>query len=276
MSAARTWEPVANISLLFKEAPYLERFALAHRAGFRSVESWWPFPETATPSAGEVDALVGAIEAAGVRLTGLNLFAGNMPGGERGILNRPDRLDEFAANLEVVADIAERTGCRGFNALYGQRVEGMPDQDAVAIDNLALAAQRFESFGGVLFVEALARGLNGAYPIETAAQALDVVDAARDAAGNEQVAFLFDTFHLASNGEDLESVIAEAGARIGHVQLADAPGRGEPGTGSIDFAAVFTALDRAGYTGLVSLEYAPTGDETSLAWIESYPQLVLQ
>lgn len=275
MSAvAVQWQAVANLSLLFKEKPFLERFGAAADAGFRRVEAWWPFP-TATPAQHEVDELVGAIDAAGVRLTGLNLFAGDMPGGERGIVSRPDRRDEFAANLEVIAGIAERTGCRGFNALYGQRIGGLEGQDEVAIANLALAARRFASFGGVLLVEALARGLNGDYPIQTAAEALEVVRRARDAAGNEGIAVLYDTFQLASNGEDLVAAAAAVGPAIGHVQIADAPGRGEPGTGSIDFAATFRALAEAGYQGYVALEYSSTTPETALQWLDAFPQLII-
>jgi hydroxypyruvate isomerase len=275
MSAAdQRWAAVANVSLLFRELPLLDRFAAAADAGFRRVEAWWPFP-VAAPQQSEVDEFVAAIEDAGVQLTGLNLFAGDMPGGERGIVNRPDRRDEFAANLQVVAGIAERTGCRGFNALYGQGVDELADQDRTAIDNLALAARTFAPWGGVLFVEALASGLNGNYPIETASDALDVVNRARQAAGSDNIAFLFDTFHLASNGEDLPAVVATAAPFIGHVQLADAPGRGEPGTGTIDFGAVFDALSAAGYNGLVALEYASTTPETALGWLSGYPQLVL-
>ena len=272
-----SYELTANVSLLFKEVPLLERFAAAADAGFGSVEMWWPF-ETASPTGNEVDELIGAIDKAGVRLTGLNFFAGNMPGGERGIVSRLDRRSEFVANVEVVAAIAERTGCSGFNALYGQRQPGASEaeEDALAIDNLVLAAQRLQPLGGTILIEPLSRGLNGAYPIETAEDAATLIAAVRERSGTENVALLFDTFHLANNDEDLAAVIREHHDLIGHVQLADTPGRGEPGSGSIDFAAVFAGLVEQGYRGGIACEYAPTvptGD--SLGWVAEFPMLRL-
>jgi hydroxypyruvate isomerase len=272
-----SYELSANVSLLFKEVPLLERFAVAARSGFGSVEMWWPF-ETANPSDDEVDELIAAIERAGVRLTGLNFFAGDMAAGERGIVSRLDRRAEFEANVDVVARIAQRTGCSGFNALYGQRQAGASEaeQDALAVANLILAAQRLEPLGGTILIEPLSRGLNGAYPIESVSDAAGVIAAVREGSGTENIALLFDTFHLANNGEDLVAVIREQSDLIGHVQLADAPGRGQPGTGSIDFAAVLGALVEQEYRGGIACEYAPTVlTEDSLGWVTKFPMLQL-
>jgi hydroxypyruvate isomerase len=271
------YELSANVSLMFKEVPLLERFAAAAHAGFRSVEMWWPF-ESASPSDGEVDELIVAIEKAEVRLTGLNFFAGNMTAGERGIVSRLDRRAEFATNVDVVARIAKRTGCSGFNALYGQRQPGVSESEeqALAVDNLILATQRLEPLGGTILIEPLSRGLNGAYPIESASDAAVVIAAVREGSGSDNIALLFDTFHLANNDEDLVAVIREHHDLIGHVQLADAPGRGEPGTGSINFAAVFEALVERKYRGLIACEYAPTvPTEESLGWVAEFPMLHL-
>jgi hydroxypyruvate isomerase len=218
------------------------------------------------------------MEKAEVRLTGLNFFAGNMAAGERGIVSRLDRKAEFAMNVDVVARIAEQTGCSGFNALYGQRQAGVsePEQDALAVDNLILAAQRLEPLGGTILIEPLSRGLNGAYPIESASDAAAVIAAVREGSGSDNIALLFDTFHLANNDEDLVAVIREHHDLIGHVQLADAPGRGEPGTGSINFAAVFDALVERKYSGQIACEYAPTvPTEDSLGWVVEFPMLHL-
>ena len=269
------FELVANVSLLFGELPMLERFDAAAAAGFHRVEAWWPFAR-AVPDRAEVDAWVSALEGAGLELTGLNLFAGDMPAGERGLVSRPDRQAEFAANLDVVADIAERTGCRAFNALYGQRVASLEHQDVTAIENLALAVRRLSPLGGTILLEPLSRGLNGAYPIETAAEAIAVLDRLRDVVGADGAALLFDTFHLTNNGEDLVAVIRRYADRIGHVQLADAPGRGEPGSGTVDFAAVLAALADVGYDGLVAAEYKPTtATVETLGWIDGLPELTL-
>lgn len=263
-----------NCSILFSELPLLERPLAARAAGFGAVEFWWPF-DRAVPSETEIDGFCQAIEDAGVRLIGLNFFAGDMPGGERGVLSDPARATEFRDSVAVLVRIAERTGVRNFNALYGQRVEGVAvsEQDRVATQNLVYAAHAVGEFGGTVLIESLARGLNGSYPLETAADAMAVVARVRGE-GTGNVRFLFDTFHLGSNGEDLGKVIETHAADIGHVQIADVPGRGRPGTGGIDFEAVFEALGRHGYAGWIALEYIapqhgaqdPAGQE--FAWTE--------
>ncbi|HEX2313657.1 MAG TPA: TIM barrel protein [Thermomonospora sp.] len=262
---------VVNCSLLFGELPLPERASAARAAGFRAVEYWWPWPDTPVPSAGRVDAFCQSIEDARVRLAGLNFYAGDMPAGERGVVSDPSRATEFRASVEVLARIAERTGVRAFNALYGQRLPGVADteQDRIATLNLAHAARTVGAFGGTVLIEPLARGLNGAYPLETAADAIDVVRRVR-AEGPGNVKFLFDTFHLASNGEDLGKVIEAYAAEIGHVQVADVPGRGRPGTGTLDFDAILAALERHGYRGPIALEYTPQGptDDTEFAWLK--------
>ncbi|WP_326834172.1 TIM barrel protein [Amycolatopsis rhabdoformis] len=266
---------VANVSLLFSEVPYLQRFSRAAAAGFTAVETWWPWP-VAVPSAEEVDAFVAAISAAGVELTGLNLFAGDMPGGERGIVSNPLRREEFAANLDLVVAIAERTGCPAFNALYGQRAaEGdAAEEDAVARDQLATATQRLGAGGGTVLVEPLGRGLNGAYPLTTAADGARVVEQARTDTGADAIGLLFDTFHLTTSGDDLLTAIDTHAALIAHVQLADAPGRGQPGTGDIDFGSVIDRLWDRGYRGAVACEYKPTVvTEESLGWVAGVPRL---
>jgi hydroxypyruvate isomerase len=260
------YELAANVSLLFAEHAYGERFAAARAAGFTAVESWWPFP-SAAPGSAEVDGLLRAVDEAGVRLVGLNFFAGDMPAGERGVLSDPDRVAEFEASLAVIERVHDRTGCPAFNALYGQRRDGVTpeDQDACALRNLRTARDALPDSATIL-LEALADGQNGAYPLATC----DGVAAVLDRTG-PGVALLFDTFHLASNDENLVACIEKHGSRIGHVQLADAPGRNEPGTGAVDFPAVFTALEANGYTGVLAAEYRPRADTAAgLGWIERF------
>ena len=249
-----------NLSILFTELPLLERPAAAKAAGFDAVEFWWPF-DTATPSDADVDAFVSAVQDAGVRLVGLNFFAGDMPGGDRGVLSLPARSAEFVANVPVAVDIAARLGCRALNALYGNRVDGADpsEQDALAAENLVLAA---EAFDGVVLVEPLSGAPR--YPLRTAADALAVIDRV-DA---DNVKLLADLYHLTVNGEDLDAVIAEHTGRIGHVQIADAPGRHEPGTGSLDLDAHLDKLAANGYQGHVGLEYVPSGASAdSFGWL---------
>lgn len=257
----------ANVSLLFTEVPYLERFAAAAEAGFAAVETWWPFP-TAQPSRAELDELLRALEGAGLSLTGMNVFAGDMAAGERGIACLPERAGELDASLAALRWIAERTGCRGFNLLHGQA----PDRAVGAARPAAVAAYRraaevladLPGSPGVVLVEPLARGLNGTYPLETAADALDLIDEV----GASNLGLLLDTFHLARNDEDLPALIADSAERIGHVQLADAPDRGEPGSGTTNITAIGAALTAADYAGTVAAEYKPTGETRgTLGWL---------
>ena len=258
-----------NLSILFTELPLLDRPAAARAAGFDAVEAWWPFPEPVPPAA-DVDAFVAAIEDAGVALIGLNFYAGDMPGGERGVVSRPDRVDDFRASVPVLADIARRTGCRGFNALYGQRLDGVDPAvaDDTAAANLAFAAGAVAEFGGTVLVEPLAQDENGAYPLLTSGDVLAAIDRVEKEHGATGLRLLLDTYHLTRNGDDPLAVIAAHADRVGHVQIADAPGRHQPGTGETDFGAVFAALRDHGYAGYVACEYKPSGPSAdSFEWL---------
>jgi hydroxypyruvate isomerase len=200
----------------------------------------------------------------------LNFFAGDMPGGERGILSSPQRSQEFRDSVDVLVDIAQRTGARHFNALYGHRLPGVDpaEQDALAAENLAYAARKVAGVDGVVLVESLARGENGPHPLCTVADSLAVCDRACSEGGVDNIAFLYDTYHLARNGEDVVAVAANQTGRIGHVQVADAPGRHQPGTGDLRFDEIFAALQRGGYDGWVGCEYKPLGPSAeSFGWL---------
>jgi len=257
----------ANVSMLFTELPYLDRFAAATRSGFDQVESWWPFP-TATPSATEIDLLVTAIESAGVSLGALNFFGGDIAAGERGLACRPDRQDELAANAEAIVGIAERTECRLFNLLYGQLDDRWTpaEQASTAAVAIRSAASAVSAVGGTVLLEPLAEGLNGRYPLLTADDVLELIDGPLKDVDN--VSLLFDTFHLGSNGVDLVATASAVGSTLAHVQIADSPGRGEPGSGALPIDATLDALKAADYRGSVACEYKPTTDTAaSLAWI---------
>jgi hydroxypyruvate isomerase len=259
----------ANISLLFTEVPILRRPAAARAAGFDIIESWWPFA-TAEPDAREVDAFVTAIADAGVRLEALNCFAGDLPGGDRGVLSVPGRSAEFRASLDILTSIAAQTGCALFNALYGVRTDQATphEQDELAAENLALAARAVSSLGGTVLLEPLAAGENGSYPLTGPDQVLSVIRRVREASGAGNIRLLADFYHLTRNGFDWDEVIGKYFSLIGHVQIADAPGRHQPGTGAIPFDRLFAALEDAGYEGSVGIEYRPLGStEDSLAWL---------
>jgi hydroxypyruvate isomerase len=243
-----------NLSILFTELPLLQRPAAAKQAGFDAVEFWWPWP-VAVPSDAEVDAFVAAVRDAGVQLAGLNFFAGDMPGGDRGLVSWPARSAEFRENIDVTVAVGEQLGCRAFNALYGNRQDGVPaqEQNELAAENLALAARAVRRIGGTVLVEPVSGAPR--YPLLTAADALDAIDRA----GEENVALLLDVYHLAVNGDDVEKAIDASAGRIGHVQIADAPGRNEPGTGQLDIDAHLRRIAATGYDGWVGLEYKPSG-----------------
>ncbi|GAA4860487.1 MULTISPECIES: hydroxypyruvate isomerase family protein [Saccharopolyspora] len=256
-----------NLSILFTELDVLDRPAAAKAAGFDAVEFWWPFPD-AVPGDREVDRFVRAVDDAGVELTGLNFFAGNMPAGERGVLSDPDRAGQFTDNVDIAIGIGERLGCTAFNALYGNRIDGVrPDaQDEVATANLARAGKAADRIGGVVLVEPVSG--TPAYPLKTAADAIAVIDRVHATGETEALRLLFDLYHLAANGDDPGAVLDRHAGRIGHVQIADAPGRNEPGTGDLDFGHWFRRLDEVGYRGRIGLEYKPSGASAdSFGWI---------
>ncbi|WP_033341894.1 hydroxypyruvate isomerase family protein [Catenuloplanes japonicus] len=254
-----------NLSLLFTELPLLERPVAAADAGFDAVEFWWPF-DSPRPARRDVDAFIGALSFAGVRLTALNFYAGDMAGGERGVLSHPGRA--FLDSAEVAAEIGRATGCRVFNALYGNRLAGVEPavQDDLAIRNLATAARALA--GATVVIEPLNARENPDYPIRTAAQAIAVCDRVRAVSARTNVKLLLDVYHLLSGGEDVAGAIDSYAGRIGHVQIADVPGRHQPGTGGLDVEDLLRRLDRAGYRGHVGLEYRPLGpSENSFGWL---------
>ncbi|GGM49494.1 hydroxypyruvate isomerase [Longimycelium tulufanense] len=256
-----------NLSILFTELPLAQRPAAARAAGFDAIELWWPF-DTAVPSDTEVDAFVRTVRDAGVQLVGLNFCAGDMPGGDRGLVSWPGRATEFADNVDVVVGIGEQLGCRAFNALYGNRIDGVDpaEQDDLAARNLALAAEAVARIDGIVLVEPVSGA--PAYPLRIATDALAVIDRVTRESGVDNLRLLADLYHLAVNGDDVEAAIATHAARIGHVQIADAPGRNEPGTGRLDLAGQLTRLANNGYAGFVGLEYQPSGASAdSFHWL---------
>ena len=255
---------VTNLSVMFTEHPMLERPAQAKDAGFDEVETWWPFGGEPTPSSTQVADFVASIADAHVTLTAMNLYGGHP--GERGVLSHPDRSEEFRASVDVAMAIAAQLGTRLFNAPYGnRRAEYSPaDMDATATANLAYAARAAARLGGRVLIEPLsdASGTQPEFPVLSVHDALAVIERVRAEPGSPALGLLFDQYHLATNGFD---VLAEARDNvdvIDHVQLADVPGRGEPGSGTADIGAVIKTLRALGYEGAFSLEYLPTTGST--------------
>ncbi|MEV7025009.1 TIM barrel protein [Kitasatospora sp. NPDC093558] len=270
MTAASRHSFTVNLSILFGELPLLERPAAAAAAGFTAAELWWPFGEEHDPSQAELDALRKAFTDAGVRLTGLN-FLDDLTKGVRGTVSVPADKERFRANVPVAAELAASLGATALNALYGNRIEGVDpaEQDELALENLVLAAKAAHEIGAILLIEALNVVESPDYPLVSAPAAVEIVDKVNAATGLGNAKFLCDLYHLAKNGEDLAGVIDAYADRIGHVQIADNPGRNEPGTGELDFEDLFARLTAAGYTGSIGLEYRPsTGvSADSFGWL---------
>ncbi|MCV7160484.1 hydroxypyruvate isomerase family protein [Mycolicibacterium brisbanense] len=261
----------ANISLLFTELPFERRPAAAAEAGFTAIECWWPFA-SATPGAGVVDAFVASVADAGVRLRGLNFFAGYMAAGDRGIASHPGRRQEFDDSVAIALDIGARLGVTGFNALYGNRLDDVSDadQDDAALTALTSATELADSIGATVLIEPVS-GV-ATYPLRLAADALDVIRAVRRRITKGRIALLADLYHLTVNGDDLFGLATAHADDIGHVQVADAPGRHEPGSGNAPLTDVIELLAQRGYTGTLGLEYIPIGD--TVAGLEWLRQLV--
>ncbi|MDR1430558.1 MAG: TIM barrel protein [Propionibacteriaceae bacterium] len=254
-----------NCSILLTELPLPQRFQAVSQAGLSAVELWWPFT-TPTPGDDEVNALTRSLKDAGVQLTGLNFDAGDMAGGDRGLVSWPEQRDRFRANVEAVTRIGELTGCKSFNALYGLRQAGHTpaEQDALGAENLAYAAEAVARIGGTILLEPVS-GCPG-YPLLTAADVVAVLDKV----GASNIGLLFDVYHLATNGDDVAAALHTYADCIAHVQLADVPGRGAPGTGELPITAWLNDLAGFGYDGWVGLEYkCENGDP--FAWLQHTP-----
>ena len=256
-----------NLSMLFTERPLLERPAAAREAGFDAAECRWPF-SAAVPSDRAVDAFVRAFIDAGMTLVGLNFFGGDPASGDRGVVSVPARSPEFRDNVDVTVGIGQRLGCRAFPALYGNRLDGVASavQDETAVANLAVAGTAAARVGGTVLIESVSGAPH--YPLRTAADAVAVIDRVRTETGIGNLGLLADLYHLSVNGDDPDQVLDTYADRLAHVQIADAPGRHEPGTGTLDLDGWLGKLAARGYAGFVALEYEPSGTTAeSLRWL---------
>jgi hydroxypyruvate isomerase len=251
----------ANVGFLFTELPYLDRFAAAREAGFEAVEFAWPAEEPAR--------VLAAVRNAGVRVALLNMPAGDLAAGERGWPNDPSRIGEWQAALRHAIDLARDVACPTVNVLAGNAVAGSDRETQLRTleRNLEWALPLAAAARIRLVTELLNRVENPAYLLAT----LDEADPVVERVGPMGWRLQLDTYHLGLTVVDVPAEIRRAGARIGHVQVADVPGRHQPGTGAIDWAAVRGALQSAGYEGPIGLEYHPLGGtDASLSWLRGW------
>ncbi|MEA2246878.1 MAG: hydroxypyruvate isomerase [Solirubrobacteraceae bacterium] len=249
-----------NISLLFADAPLPERFARARGAGFDTVELWWP-------SGHDLAEIRAAAADADVDVALLNFDAGDMPSGDRGLVSDPRRRDEFRTNVPVALDLAAALGAKRLNALAGLRLPelSLDEQLALARENVRFAAERAAEIGAEVLIEAVNTIENGPYLLPTTREASDFVATVE----RDNVRLQYDAYHMQRMEGDLSATIERRLPEIAHIQIADAPGRGQPGTGEINFDFLLAHIDRLGYDGYVGLEYKPPGGDTeaSLEWL---------
>lgn len=240
----------ANLSLLFTEVPFIERFDRAAAAGFRAVEFHFPYA---------LDKALVADRArrAGVEVVLFNLHPGDWGRGDRGMACIPSRVDEFRAGIATTIEYARALGCPRVNCLAGIAPADVPAATLreTFVANLRHAAAELARAGITLLIEPINTRAMPGFFLNTSAQALSIMDEV--AAPN--LMLQYDLFHMQVMEGDLAMTLERNLARIGHVQFADVPGRHEPGTGEINFPFLFDWMDRIGYAGWVGAEYIPAG-----------------
>ncbi|KWT97087.1 MULTISPECIES: hydroxypyruvate isomerase [unclassified Variovorax] len=248
----------ANLTMLFTELPFMQRFEAAAKAGFKAVEYLFPYPF-------DKKELTAALRANGLQQVLHNLPAGNWEGGERGIACHPDRVGEFREGVGMAIDYATALGCPKLNCLLGKLPVGVGAQEArqVAVENLRFAARELQSAGIMLLIEPVNHFDIPGFFLTRTDQALSIIDEV----GSTNLLLQYDIYHAQRMEGELAATITKNMARIGHIQLADNPGRGEPGTGEINYPWLFKHIDAAGYTGWIGCEYKPRGTtEDGLGW----------
>lgn len=251
----------ANLSMLFTEEDFLDRFKAAADAGFKGVEYLFPYDYPAADIRQRLDDF-------GLTQVLFNLPAGDWAAGERGIACHPDRVEEFRVGVDRAIDYAKVLGNTQVNCLAGIQPEGVSDAEArrTLVENLRFAADRLADAGILLIAEPInTRDIPGFF-LNRTEQALALFDEV----GSRNLKLQYDIYHMQIMEGDLAPTIEKHLDRIAHVQLADNPGRHEPGTGEINYPFLFAHLDRLGYDGWIGCEYKPkAGTQEGLGWLDT-------
>jgi hydroxypyruvate isomerase len=254
----------ANLTMLFTEVPFLDRFERAAKAGFTAVEFLFPYAFAAADIRQRLDAN-------GLQLVLHNLPAGDWDAGERGIACLPDRVDEFRDGVGRAIVYAKTLGVGQLNCLAGKAPMGASDAvlRKTFVDNLKYAAAELKAAGLKLLIEPINSFDIPGFYLNRTAQALSILDEV----GADNAFVQYDIYHAQRMEGELAATLQKHLARIGHIQLADNPGRNEPGSGEINYAFLFAHLDRIGYAGWVGCEYKPaTTTEAGLGWRQRLAQ----
>ncbi len=253
----------ANLSMLWADLPLADRFERAARAGFSAVELWWPGADAA-------ESLPALVSRWGLRLALLNFDGGDLAAGDRGLAADPARRDQLRGNVPVALRIAQACGCERLNLLVGLRQQqySLGQQMDCARENVAWAADLAAQFGCQVLIEALNPMDNGPCLVTTTA----VAAVFAGEVGRRNVRLQYDVYHMQRTEGDLTVTLDNYWDLISHIQVADVPGRGEPGTGEINYPFIRDHLRRKGYQGAVGLEYHPSAGrpEGSFGWLAAY------
>jgi hydroxypyruvate isomerase len=248
----------ANLSMLFTEHAFLDRFEPAAKAGFKAVEFLFPYAFSAADIKARLDRH-------GLQLVLHNLPAGDWEAGERGIACHSDRVEEFRSGVAQAITYAQALGVGQINCLAGKTPAGASDAALrkTFVDNLRYAASELKKAGLKLLIEPINTFDIPGFYLNRTAQALDILDEV----GASNAFVQYDIYHAQRMEGELAATIQKHLARIAHIQLADNPGRNEPGTGEINYAFLLAHLDRMGYSGWIGCEYKPAGTtEAGLGW----------
>ncbi|WP_217450747.1 hydroxypyruvate isomerase family protein [Vogesella oryzae] len=251
----------ANLSMLFTELPLPQRFAAAAQAGFRAVEIQFPYGHPA-------DELAVSASAAGVPVILINVPAGDLMQGGAGLAGHPARVTEFAAALPQALAYAQALGVRMVNVLPGRLADGVTRERALVVlaANLARAADFFRPAGIRVLCEPINDLDMPGFLLRTADELAELLVASNC----RDVGMQIDLYHMARMGQDIPALLRRHASRITHIQFADAPGRGEPGSGDLPLAQYFNLLEELGYAGWCAAEYRPTAlTRDTLHWLDS-------
>jgi len=252
----------ANLSMFYPDVAFLDRFARAARAGFTAVEFLFPY------DAG-VEEVKSRLEDHGLKVVLFNFHPGEIDKGEWGTLSHPGKRDYFKWSSTSAIEAAQSLRCPRLHAMFGQRVEdyALEAQIECACENLAWAAPQAAQAGITLLIEALNPTDFPRYALSRTAMALEVIRHVNI----PNVKLQYDVYHAQMTEGNLIHTITSNFSDIRHIQIADVPGRHQPGTGEINYPAVFGALKGLGYDGFIGLEYRPLGDtDASLSWLAKY------
>ena len=252
----------ANLTMLFNEVPFMERFDKAAAANFKAVEFLFPY-------AFPVADLKAKLDQNKLTLVLHNLPAGNWEAGERGIACLPDRVEEFRKGVANAVEYATALGVSQVNCLAGKMPEGLTHAvlRATFIDNLKYAATELKKANIKLLIEPINTFDIPGFFLSGTQQAIDIITEV----GSDNLFLQYDIYHAQRMEGELANSIQKHLAKIAHIQLADNPGRNEPGTGEINYAYIFAMLDRIGYTGWIGCEYKPAATtEAGLGWYKPF------